>query len=411
MKYKHFKKLLCIAAAMVMLVLTGCTTFDSFRTEFITGDDGSSKIVKIGVFEPTSGEDKSKAALEIEGIELAHSLYPTVDGKKVELIYSDNRSDIYAAETAIQDLLLKNPVAILGSYGNANSLVAGPYVDEANVPAIAITNTNPLVTSTSEYYFRACFVDTYQGTALARYAYSGLEAGKAGIIIPEGDEGASAIAQKFMKQFQKLTEDENAIILNEEYEPGSDDFTRLLDKIDEAGVKVVLIPVGMDDAENILSQAYERHMDVKFLGIDSWNGDELVAAVGKFAASKAVFTKVTEVQAADTATDGLSKFMEAYQSRYGKDSVPDNATALGYDAYMLLIKAIDEAGSNATGQQLRDQISSIQNYNGASGTISFNESGDPSKSMTIYTISIADGSSKAAYVVETDGSGKPVNQP
>ena len=408
MKYKHFKKLLCIAAAMVMLVLTGCTTFDSFRTEFITGDDGSSKIVKIGVFEPTSGEDKSKAALEIEGIELAHSLYPTVDGKKVELIYSDNRSDIYAAETAIQDLLLKKPVAILGSYGNANSLVAGPYVDEANVPAIAITNTNPLVTSTSEYYFRACFVDTYQGTALARYAYSGLEADKAGIIIPEGDEGASAIAQKFMKQFQKLTEDENAIILNEEYEPGSDDFTRLLDKIDEAGVKVVLIPVGMDDAENILSQAYERHMDVKFLGVDSWNGDELVAAVGKFAASKAVFTKVTEVQAADTATDGLSKFMEAYQSRYGKDSVPDNATALGYDAYMLLIKAIDEAGSNATGQQLRDRISSIQNYSGASGTISFNESGDPSKSMTIYTISVADGSSKAAYVVETDGSGKPV---
>lgn len=408
MKYKHFKKLLCIAAAMVMLVLTGCTTFDSFRTEFITGDDGSSKIVKIGVFEPTSGEDKNKAALEIEGIELAHSLYPTVDGKKVELIYSDNRSDIYAAETAIQDLLLKNPVAILGSYGNANSLVAGPYVDEANVPAIAITNTNPLVTSTSEYYFRACFVDTYQGTALARYAYSGLEADKAGIIIPEGDEGASAIAQKFMKQFQKLTEDENAIILNEEYEPGSDDFTRLLDKIDEAGVKVVLIPVGMDDAENILSQAYERHMDVKFLGVDSWNGDELVAAVGKFAASKAVFTKVTEVQAADTATDGLSKFMEAYQSRYGKDSVPDNATALGYDAYMLLIKAIDEAGSNATGQQLRDRISSIQNYSGASGTISFNESGDPSKSMTIYTISVADGSSKAAYVVETDGSGKPV---
>lgn len=408
MKYKHFKKLLCIAAAMVMLVLTGCTTFDSFRTEFITGDDGSSKIVKIGVFEPTSGEDKNKAALEIEGIELAHSLYPTVDGKKVELIYSDNRSDIYAAETAIQDLLLKKPVAILGSYGNANSLVAGPYVDEANVPAIAITNTNPLVTSTSEYYFRACFVDTYQGTALARYAYSGLEADKAGIIIPEGDEGASAIAQKFMKQFQKLTEDENAIILNEEYEPGSDDFTRLLDKIDEAGVKVVLIPVGMDDAENILSQAYERHMDVKFLGVDSWNGDELVAAVGKFAASKAVFTKVTEVQAADTATDGLSKFMEAYQSRYGKDSVPDNATALGYDAYMLLIKAIDEAGSNATGQQLRDRISSIQNYSGASGTISFNESGDPSKSMTIYTISVADGSSKAAYVVETDGSGKPV---
>ena len=152
-------------------------------------------------------------------------------------------------------------------------------------------------------------------------------------------------------------------------------------------------------------------MDVKFLGIDSWSGEELVSAIGKFAASKAVFTKVTEVQAAETETDALSEFMEAYQSRYGKDSVPDNATALGYDAYMILIKTIDQAGSSATGEQLREQISSIQNYRGASGSISFNASGDPSKSMTIYTISIADGSSRAAYVVETDGSGKPVNQP
>ena len=411
MKCTYFRKLLCAVTAVMMIAFTGCTTFDSFKTEFITGDDSSDKVVKIGVFEPLSGEDKSSAALEIEGIELAHSMYPTVDGKKVELIYADNRSDLYAAETAIQDLLLKKPVAILGSYGNANSLVAGPYVDEANVPAIAITNTNPLVTSTSEYYFRACFTDTDQGTALARYAYSGLEAMTAGVIIPENDEGASAIAQKFMKQFQKLTRDEDAIIVNEEFESGCGDFGSQLDKIQESGVKVVLIPVSMDDAEAILKQAYDRHMDVKFMGIDSWDSDKLVSAIGKFAASKAVFTKVTEVQTAETETDALNEFMEAYQSRYGKESTPDNATALGYDAYMILIKAIDQAGSNATGKQLKEQISSIQNYSGASGTISFNSSGDPSKSMTIYTISIYDGSSRAAYVVETDGSGKPVNQP
>lgn len=85
-----------------------------------------------------------------------------------------------------------------------------------------------------------------------------------------------------MKQFQKLTENQNAITVNEEFEPGSGDFTEQLDKIEAAGVKVVLIPVGIDDAENILKQAYERHMDVKFLGIDSWNGEELVSAIGKF---------------------------------------------------------------------------------------------------------------------------------
>ncbi len=231
------------------------------------------------------------------------------------------------------------------------------------------------------------------------------------MIVPEDDEGASAIAQKFIKQFQKLTEDEEAVIVNEVFESGCGDFGSQLDKIQEAGVKVVLIPVSMDDAEDILKQAYDRHMDVKFMGIDSWDSDRLVSAIGKFAASKAVFTKVTEVQTAETETDALSEFMEAYQSRYGKESTPDSATALGYDAYMILIKAIEQAGSNATGEQLKEQISSIQNYSGASGTISFNSSGDPSKSMTIYTISISDGSSRAAYIVEADGSGKPVNQP
>ena len=66
-----------------------------------------------------------------------HEMYPTVNGKFVELEYADNASDINAAETAIKELILKKPTAILGSYGSVYSMVAGDYIRDAKIPAIA----------------------------------------------------------------------------------------------------------------------------------------------------------------------------------------------------------------------------------------------------------------------------------
>ena len=408
MRQIRIKKVIALIMAIALVSLCSCTTFDSFKTEFITGHEGSDKIVKIGIFEPMSGADKEKAQAEIDGILLAHSLYPTVDGKKVELIYGDNRSDIYAAESVIQDLIAREPIAVLGSYGNASSLVAASYLDEAQIPAITITSTNPMITSTSEYYFRACFVDTYQGTALAKYAYKGLEADKAAIMVPSGDEQAAAIAQKFMKTFQKLAKNSNAVTVNEEFTSGDTDFTEQLEKIKESEVKVVLLPCSIDDAEKIIDQASRMRIGAKFLGTDRWNDAELTEVLGKRIAASAVFTKVTDVQAVDTDEKAPKEFIEAYRAKFGTESVPDSAVALGYDAYRLLIDAIGKAGSDAQGAELRAELLNIKNFDGASGHISFNASGDPSKSVTIYTINPVTGTGEATYIVEADGTGRSI---
>ncbi|MEN6476688.1 MAG: branched-chain amino acid ABC transporter substrate-binding protein, partial [Rectinema sp.] len=55
------------------------------------------KTVKFGVFEPLTGANAGGGALEVEGIELANALYPTVkvgDKEiKIELVKADNKSD------------------------------------------------------------------------------------------------------------------------------------------------------------------------------------------------------------------------------------------------------------------------------------------------------------------------------
>ena len=69
------------------------------------------------------------------------------------------------------------------SYTHLYSLVAGKYIEEAEIPAIAITNKNPLVTSNNPFYFRVCFIDSYQGVALAKYAVSSLGASSAAVDV------------------------------------------------------------------------------------------------------------------------------------------------------------------------------------------------------------------------------------
>ena len=149
---------------LTVTMLAGCTTFDNFKEAFLQKEKSKDVTIQIGIYEPQSGADSKTAEDEIKGIELAHEVYPNVGGKIVELVYSDNSSDMDAAETAIQDLIAKNPEVILGSYGSVYSMIAGKYINDAKIPAIAITNDNPLVTKNYAYYFRVCYVDSNRAT-------------------------------------------------------------------------------------------------------------------------------------------------------------------------------------------------------------------------------------------------------
>ena len=373
-----------IILVLTMGILSGCATFDNFKAAFIDKPQDKSATIQIGVYEPMTGADSKEGELEVEGIELAHELYPNVNGKIIELVYGDNSSDIYAAETAIKDLIAKKPTVILGSYGSAYSLAAGEYVQDAEIPTIAITNTNPLVTKNNNYYFRVCYVDSNQGDILARYVLEQKQELTAGVLIPEGDDAAMATATAFTDRIKAETGNEDAIVAYEQYKPGAKDFKKQLTEIKNSGVKSVLLPGDITDDAEIIKQAKDMNLDVVFLGDTDFATDEFRELVGNDA-TEANVAFVNFFVAEESVSEEAAKFLEVYQDKHGKGSVPPDSVALGYDAYVIAINAIDKAEDDATSKQVRKVLAGQNEFQGASGTITFNNMGDPIKTAFIST--------------------------
>lgn len=373
-----------VTAVLTVTMLTGCTTFNNFKEAFLQQKKSSDVTIQIGIYEPMSGADSDAAKAEIKGIELAHEVYPNIGGKIVELVYSDNSSDIDAAETAINNLISKKPDIILGSYGSVYSMIAGKPVNDAKIPAIAITNDNPLVTKNYPYYFRVCYVDSNQGDLLAKYVLEQKQETTAGVLIPNNDDVAMAMATTFVDRIEAETENEDAITAYETYKPGQKDFTKPLKAIQESGVKSVLLPGDSVDSANIINQAADMGMDVMFLGPTDWSSKEFRSELSS-SVSKEHLAFVNFFTADDTINQESEKFLEAYHEKYGKDKEPEDSVALGYDAYLIAINAVNDAGNDPSGNDIRKVLASAKEFQGASGNITFNTEGDPLRSAQIST--------------------------
>lgn len=382
-------KLRKIAAALTVAVFTasmlaGCTTFDNFKEAFLQKEKSKDVTIQIGIYEPMSGADSKAAEDEIKGIELANEVYPNVGGKIVELIYSDNSSDIDAAETAINDLIAKKPDVILGSYGSVYSMIAGKPINDAKIPAIAITNDNPLVTKNYPYYFRVCYVDSNQGDLLAKYVLEQKKETTAGVLLPNNDDVAMAMTTTFINRIEAETENEDAITAYETYKPGQTDFSKQLKAIEASGVKSVLLPGDIADSANIVNQAAKMGLDVMFLGPTDWSDKEFRSQLSG-SVSRDHLAFVNFFTADDTINQESEKFLKAYHEKYGKDQEPKDATALGYDAYLIAINAVNDAGDNPDGKDIRKVLAGATEFQGASGSITFNTEGDPLRSAQIST--------------------------
>ena len=381
---------------LVIFTFTGCESYDNFKVVFIDGDKVNNDTVRIAVYEPLSGPDREYGELEKMGIEIANQLFPRALGKKVELLYFDNKSDIYIAETVVQEMVDKRVAVVLGSYGSVNSLMAAGKLEEASIPAITITNTNPLVTSYNPFYFRVSYTDSFQGVALAKYAVEGLEMENAAIIKPLQDDFASAVSKSFSSKMIQLTENENVILANEDYIPGEKDFSKQLNDISDAGVKVVFLPGKLKDTIEILKQADQMNLDLTFLGTDQWESQKILNLAEENPQIKIAYSVLFDNKSANNPLS--ESFLRAFRNRYGADAVPESATALAFDSYIIAIDAINRAGTAIDGAAVRDALQNTIQYKGVSGTISFDEHGDPIKSVAIK--GIADGKTESIFTVE-----------
>jgi branched-chain amino acid transport system substrate-binding protein len=363
-----------VPAALAMLALAGCNKSNSAPT-----------VVKFGVFEPMTGANAAGGAMEVEGVRLAQSLYPTVKvGEKeyrIELVVTDNKSDKVEAANAAQRLVDSDKVhVILGSWGSSLSMAAGPIVKEKKIPAIAMSATNPLVTRGNDYYFRVCFIDPFQGTVMANYAFGEVKARNAVIVREISNDYSVGLAKFFSDSFKKLTGDPNAILGELNYNTNDQDFTAQLTTLKSMNPQVIFAPGNYTESALLMKQARELGITAPFLGGDTWEATEFVD-VGKQAVEGAVFSTffATEVPITETS----KQFLDAYRKQYGKE--PAAVTALGFDGYLIARAAIEKAGS-LDGTKIRDALVSMKAFPGAAGLITFDENRDATKSAVIKTV-------------------------
>lgn len=381
---------IAVAAVLVFAVMamTGCTTYNNFKAAFFEETGLKPDVIKIGVLEPQTGNDSKMGNEEIRGIELAHKLKPNVLNKDIELIYADTQSSIYATETAVADLISKNPAVVLGSYGDTVTLIASQQLGEAKIPAIAVTPTNPLITTNNPYYFRVSFTDASQGKVLANYVVDKLELKKAAVIRMERDDTTEDLVSKFKVRMRRLTKNEDCIPLTIDVAADTKDYTEILQQVKDSNVKAVFMPVNMTVAQAILEQADKLDMeDVTFIGTKDWHTNEFLAFANKhpklsISLASDFVAPAEESKDKDVETTSVyDEFVAAYKEEY-MGAEPTETAALAFDAYMIAVKAIEE-NEGIEAESLREAILEDTDYDGASGQITFDEVGEPKKPINV----------------------------
>jgi branched-chain amino acid transport system substrate-binding protein len=337
--------------------------------------------LKIGVFEPLTGANSAGGADELEGIKLANALYPEVLGRKIELVTADNKSDKVEAANAATMLVHKEKVkAVIGSWGSSLSMSGGPIFAEAKVPAVGASCTNPNVTRGNEYYFRVCFIDPFQGTVMANYAFREAKARKAAIIKEVSNDYSVGLAKYFVDSFIELTGDPKSIVGEANYTTGDQDFTAQLTNLKQLNPDIIFAPGNYIESALLIKQARQLGIKTPFLGGDTWDQKSFLE-VGGDAVEGAVMSTFFTNDVPINKTSDL--FLKEFRAKYNKE--PAAVSALGFDAYLVIFDAIKRAGTFDT-VKIRDAIAGTKGLEGAAGSITINEERNAVKNAILKVV-------------------------
>lgn len=343
--------------------------------------DAAAGTITIGIFEPLTGENGGGGYQEALGMRYANEVYPsvTIAGKvyAVVLVEADNKSDKTEAVTAAQSLISAGSSVILGSYGSGVSIAAGDIFADANIAAIGASCTNPQVTLDNDFYFRVCFLDPFQGTVMANYAIQ--EGAKTAAVITQlGDDYSSGLGNFFKNAFLKLA-GANSIVAEEQFQTNQTDFKAILTNIKEKNPDVIFAPSSIATAPLIIKQARDLGITAKIMAGDTWENSSIIENAGADAEGIVLSTFFDEADPANAEAEKFIKGFKEYLVKNGQSDIIPAVSALGYDAYLTALKAMENAKS-ASSLDIRDALVNVS-LDGVCGAISFDENGDANKDM------------------------------
>jgi len=289
-------------------------------------------------------------------------------GRPIELLILDNKSSPIGSSLAAEKAVQLQVTAVIGAAWSSHSLQMAPVLQRAKIPMVTGSSTNPKVTLIGNYIFRTCFIDSFQAQAMAKFAYNDLGARTAIVLEIINEEFSLTLAELFASSFQQYG---GKVILKGSYANDAVDFSNVLKEVKNLQPDVVYVPGYSRDCGLLIKQAISMGIQTTFLGADGWAGPLMYDFGGNFVEGHyysahwhydVVFPQSVHLQ-------------QMYNQRYGT-KIPHMNGPLTYDAVMLLADAIQRAGT-LDRARIRDALSETKGFQGATGTITLDENGDP----------------------------------
>lgn len=344
------------------------------------GSKGSNKEILVGEYGSLTGGIATFGISTRDGSQLAFDDINSkggVLGQKIKLIVEDDQSKPEEAGTVVNKLIHQDHVvAMLGHVASSHSLAAAPICQAEKIPMISPSSTNPRVTQVGDYIFRVCFLDTFQGAVMAKFAYDTLKVKNVAILVDVRSDYSVGLQTFFGQAFKKLG---GKLVSEQSYSQGDSDFRAQLTAIKAANPEAIYVPGYYTEVGTIVHQARELGITVPFLGSDGWDSPKLWE-IGGTALNGCYFSNH---YATDDPSPVVQKFVTDYQAKYKQ--LPDALAALAYDAARILADAMTRAGST-DGQKVRDAIASTKDFPGVTGNISINQERNAVKTAVIVKV-------------------------
>lgn len=335
--------------------------------------------VKIGANYELSGDAASYGSQMLEGLELAveqvNANGGVLDGQEIEIVSYDNQSDVTESASVAQRLVSEGVVGVVGPATTGNTQAQIPIFTEAGIPMVSPSATDDDITFDTagdvlEYFFRVCFNNSYQGSAGAAFAAENLSAESAIVLVDQSSDYSRGLADNFKAEFESRG---GAVVNEDSFTAGDTDFSAILTTALTQEFDVIYIPAYYTEAGLIIKQAREMGIDQPIIGPDGFSSEVLVELSGAENANDVYYTDHFSNESEE---ESVQSFLAEFEAKYDKEG--GTWSALGYDAAMLIIDAIEESGSTDPAE-ITKAIAETTDFSGVTGTFAIDENHNPVK--------------------------------
>ena len=347
-----------------------------FSTVFAQSDE----TIRVGVFADMTGQTASFGVSTLSGIKMAVDEINAkggVNGRGIEILLEDNQGLPENTKKIVEQLIKEDKVhALIGEVLSTNSLAAAPLAQAAKVPMITPSSTNSRVTKVGDYIFRTCFIDEFQGEAMARFAFENLKMRRIAVLTDFKSDYAKGLSDTFATTFTRLG---GRIVSQKTYFQGDEDYSQQLEAIKQSNPQAIYLTGYYNAVGVIAKQARQMKINVPFLGGDGWDSPNLF----QLSENSLNDSYITDHFSLQSPSEKVKKFSADYKKLYGLEA--DSFAALAYDAIYVLADAIQRAKTTES-QKLRDAIATTKDFNGVTGKITINKFRNADKTAVILKL-------------------------